>query len=157
MAITERNASADEIIVVESHSRPATLGIGAILGDPTAIGIKLRLADNHALQLSAGWGYIDAPVSRFTIMGDYLVHFIAFRPRYAEAGIFSPYVGIGGLIGFHPEPNVVDVGPRVPIGLSFLIRNAPVEIFAEIAPGVLLAPLVEPMLQAGIGARFYVD
>src|SRR5215470_17017510 len=85
IALHEGSASAEEVVLVES-SRP-TLGVGAILGDPTAIGIKLRLADYHALQLSAGWAYVDAPVSRLTVMGDYLVHFVPFQPRTASAGI----------------------------------------------------------------------
>ncbi len=151
-----KTASAEEVYVVQSNPRP-TLGVGAILGDPTALGIKLRVSDYHAFQLSAGWGYIDAPTSRLTLMGDYLYHLIAFQPRVASAGFLSPYIGIGALVGFHDTPNAVDFGPRVPLGLSLLIRNAPVEIFGEVAPGLLVAPIIEPMVQGGIGVRFYLD
>jgi hypothetical protein len=156
VALAEGRVRAEEVMILES-SGPPSLGVGAILGDPTAIGIKFRLHDHQALQFSAGWGYIDAPGSRITMMGDYLVHFIPFQPGLAQTGVFSPYVGMGALIGFHGGPNAVDFGPRVPLGLSFLVRDAPVEIFAEVAPGVLVLPFVGPMVQGGIGARFYVD
>ena len=52
-----------EGLVASTHfeSTPS-FGIGAILGDPTALTLKYRLADQHAVQLYAGWGYIDSAI-----------------------------------------------------------------------------------------------
>lgn len=138
----------------QAEARPM-VGLGAMLGDPTTLTMKLRLSEHQSVQLNAGWGYIDSPATRLAVTGDYLLHVIPFEPGAASVWSLSPYLGIGALFGLHSTPFPIAFGPRVPIGLSLLAGETPLELFAEIGIGELLAPRLTPMIQGGLGARYY--
>lgn len=151
-------ARADTVVVTtpERHSyEDRDVGVGAILGDPTAVGVKFRFDDNNALQLGLGWGFVDPFGDRFTMMLDYLVHFTVLSRDTWKTGLLQPYVGIGAKLGFREEPYTTAFGGRVPLGLAFMVREVPLEVFFEVAPGVVLFPGVRPSVDGGLGARFY--
>jgi len=58
--------------------------------------------------------------------------------------------GLRVLAGDHPE-----AGLRIPLGLSYLLSQAPVEIFAEIVPVVEFAPDTSGEVDGAIGVRYY--
>jgi hypothetical protein len=47
------------------------------------------------------------------------------------------------------------VGVRVPVGLSYIFDDAPVDIFVEIAPTIDFVPDVRGEITGGIGIRFW--
>ncbi|HAL91600.1 MAG TPA: hypothetical protein DCM68_01060 [Verrucomicrobia bacterium] len=53
------------------------------------------------------------------------------------------------------EEDETVVGIRFPLGIAFLFAKAPIEIFAEIAPILDVAPDTDFDIHAAIGARFY--
>jgi hypothetical protein len=141
-------------------ARPAeaagNVGLGVIFGDPTALTLKLRISSPSAVQFHLGWGFRSESGSRFVIIGDYLYHFTGIGLE--RAGALYPYLGIGGKVGIGAGKKNSDgvlVGVRVPLGLSFLIRGAPLEIFLEIALGVHLVPATSELVDGGLGIRFY--
>lgn len=131
------------------------IALGAIVGDPTALDLKLRFDSRHALQVRAGWTFADPYRDRAVFMTDYTVSFPIFVSETADAGLLSPYVGIGGKLGLSEAPDPVTLGARVPLGLAFMVREFPVEAFVEVVPGVHVVPSVDVLVDAGVGARFY--
>jgi hypothetical protein len=130
-------------------------GVGAVVGDPTALTLKGRFDSNNALQLHVGWGPIEPNGGRLTFALDYLAHFTIFSSETAKTGALSPYVGLGAKMGIREEPDAVVLGARVPLGLAFLFREAPIELFLEVVPGVYVFPAVAALVDGGIGARVY--
>jgi len=48
-----------------------------------------------------------------------------------------------------------EVGIRVPVGLSYMFDNAPIDVFAEIAPAIDVTPDVRGEITGGVGVRFW--
>jgi len=157
-ATSEAHAEEESALVTSpSYDRmpDRNLAIGAILGDPTALDLKLRFDTHNAVQVRAGWTFADPYRDRVVLMADYVYHFPIFYSQTREAGLLTPYLGIGGKIGFSERPDPVTVGARVPLGLAFMIREIPIEVFLEVVPGVHVVPSVDALVDAGLGARFY--
>lgn len=131
--------------------RRGPFGLGIVLGEPTGFTAKLFFSNPSAIQFHLGYGI--GKKGKLLIATDYLYHFHAAIPPIANAGWLSPYVGVGGRLGFGEGKAVV--GLRIPLGLSFQISGAPVEIFLEVAPGVGFLPETDLIVDGGLGARWY--
>lgn len=156
LAGTAHAAHADVVATSGGLAPYRGFGVGVIFGDPTALALKARIDDNNALQFHAGWGFADPHGSRINLSLDYLAHFLIINPSADGAGALSPYVGVGGKIGLFERNPELTVGVRIPLGLSFFIARTPLELFAEVVPGVMLAPAVDPLVDGGIGLRYYL-
>ena len=64
------------------------------------------------------------------------------------------YVGVGGGVKFRDHDDD-RVSVRVPVGVSYMLDNAPVDVFLEVAPVVDFTPSTRGGFTAGIGARFW--
>ncbi|GAB4303675.1 MAG: hypothetical protein Kow0090_19260 [Myxococcota bacterium] len=131
-------------------------GLGIILGEPSGITGKLWLTEGNALQMTASWSLNH---DSFIVIGDYTYSFW-YIIRSADAVAFPLYVGFGGALGIggkeHPwDKSDPKLALRIPLGLAVAFRRAPVEIFLEVAPAILVIPEVEGDVMGGIGARFY--
>jgi len=97
-----------------------------------------------------GWAFEDH--DSFHLHGDYLWH--AFDLVPVNYGKLPLYFGVGGRVKV-PDEGESRVGVRLPVGVSFLFQNAPVEVFAEIAPVVDVAPATQLRFNGGVGIRYY--
>lgn len=124
------------------------IGAGIILGEPSGLTAKVWLEQGLALDAAVAWSFQGD--SSLYIHSNALYH---FRVLDTTGGNFlTPYVGGGVAFRFQDDLNI---GLRIPVGISWLLDAAPVEIFAEIAPGVGIVPETDFELGAGIGARYY--
>lgn len=124
------------------------IGAGVILGEPTGLTAKVWLEQGLALDAAVAWAFVEE--SSLYIHSNALYH---FRVLDTTGGNFlTPYVGGGVAFRFRDDLNI---GLRIPVGISWLLDVAPVEIFAEIAPGVGIIPETDFELGAGLGARYY--
>lgn len=124
------------------------IGAGIILGEPTGITAKVWGEGGLAADAAVAWSFLGD--SSLYIHTNVLYHF-----RVLDTGannFITPYVGGGISFRFEDKLNM---GLRIPLGASWLLNAVPVEIFAEIAPGVGLIPETDFELGAGFGARFY--
>jgi hypothetical protein len=116
-------------------NRPGWSGVGVNIGNlVTGVTGKLWASPKVALQAALGTG-----------TGGNDIRFHA-DVTYGAAQWLSPdgqyllplYAGLGGAVGHTfasgPAPSATDVGFRIPIGMSVLIRGNPVELFFEVAP-----------------------
>jgi hypothetical protein len=138
-------------------------GLGAVLGDPTAVTAKVWTHPDEAFDVGIGYDLNNF----FLIDADYLWHFPEwFAKTSVHKGTLMPYIGVGGILWVNTASNratptyftnngSVGIGVRVPVGIEWLPGKPPLGLFAELVPGVGLVPGVFAFLQGGVGARFY--
>jgi hypothetical protein len=122
-----------------------------MLGEPTGVTAKFWFARAHAFQLGFGWGV--ETEGHLVVIGDYVYHFIDAIPPVERAGRFVPYLGIGARFAVRYDEGLF--GVRIPLGMSFLIRSAPIEVFVEVALGISLIPETRGIFDGVLGGRFY--
>lgn len=126
-------------------------GVGIMIGEPTGFSAKYWLNDKMAIDGAAGWSSYDDSV--FYLHSDLLFHNFDLIP--VSQGKLPVYVGGGAFVRFRDEHHDNEAGGRVPVGLDYMFENAPVDIFAEFAPGFDLTPSVRINLSGGIGIRYW--
>jgi len=125
-----------------------SFGLGIIAGEPTGISGKKWLSHRTAIDGAVAWsfGHEDA----MHVHGDYLIH---NRGAIAvDQGVMAVHFGIGGRLKFGDD---VMIGVRVPIGLTYLLENAPLDTFIEIVPILDLAHKTDLNLNAAVGVRYF--
>lgn len=152
------------IASVSAGSNTSGVGLGVVVGDPTALSLAWRPGDTWYLQAALGWNLNS---DRFALNVDYLMTLTTLHSADAGSVSFPIYVGVGGRMrvddddwddwGDDDWDNDEDssLGLRVPVGLSILPTKIPMDFFVELAPVVELIPATDLDLDAGIGARFY--
>jgi hypothetical protein len=126
------------------------VGLGIILGQPTGVSFKVWTARNQAFDVAVAWAFDREEAIH--VHADYLFH--NFRLFRVEKGQFVLYYGIGGRIKAESRTRF---GIRIPIGLSYLFEDAPLELFFELGPIMDLAPSTLFRMTTGIGIRYYFD
>lgn len=129
------------------------LGMGVILGEPTGISIKGWNSYSSAIDGAVAWSLEGN--DKVHIHADYLFH--DFSVVDVKKGQLPFYYGIGARVLFRNEGNLDDkFGVRIPVGLSYLFANSPLEFFIETVPILDLTPDTELDFNGGIGLRFYI-
>ena len=150
------------LLPADGTAAPGPLGAGIILGEPSGLSIKLFLDARHAVDAALDLSFVEDAVY---VHADYLMHFSPIFIRGGAQHPILPYVGFGGLIGVaggdqdhnrkdeHRERGAL--GVRVPLGLTWMPRAAPIDVFLELVPGLIIIPETNPKLDAGLGIRYY--
>ena len=124
-------------------------GLGVIVGEPTGISVKDWLTGKTAIDGAIAWSF--ERETSFHIHADYLIH--AFDEFDSTENV-PLYYGIGGRL---KTSNGGDarLGVRGVIGIGYLFREAPIDLFFEIAPILDVAPRTELSVNGGFGARYF--
>lgn len=117
---------------------------GVLLGEPIGGTAKLWFDDRSAADL--GLGLSDG---NFAAWGDLLWHDWKLLPQPAQ-GRLGGYVGVGGQVRSGDEARF---GIRTVVGLSFLPKDSPLELFAEAGPLFRLTQGGAVDAVGGIGLR----
>lgn len=133
-----------------AQNKNKNLGIGVILGEPTGLSLKVWTKKTQAFDaaLACSFGYRNS----MHIHMDYLFH--EFNSIKVEKGSLPFYYGIGARILID---DVASLGVRIPVGLTYLFENSPVDIFLELVPVLNLNPVTNFNLNGAVGARFYIQ
>lgn len=127
-------------------------GAGIYVGEPTGVTLKGYLTERLAIDGIAAWGFLNKAL---TVIGDVTYDF-AEIPTSSGTVTLPVYAGVGAKLEFKSGPNDdTVVGIRVPVGLAAQWVNHPIEIFAEVVPGIEVSPSTEFDLMGGLGARLY--
>jgi len=151
---------------LESLKSGGKFGMGVLLGSRTGLTMSLWPGRRHSLSLDIGSTNFTNSVS---VALSYHLHVKLIQAP--EAGVSAQlYFGIGARarLLFHTEledpadeesdpliRTATVVGLRAPIGLSFLLRDFPIELFIEAAPAVDLWQNFGLDLEGLGGARIY--
>ncbi len=123
-------------------------GIGVIIGEPTGISLKIWNSRTTAIDAAAAWSFKDE--GKLHLHMDYLLHnFKLFKARHGKLPL---YYGIGGRVKFEKE---IRVGVRFPLGICYILRDTPIDIFFEIVPLLDLTPETDFNFNASIGLRYF--
>lgn len=125
-------------------------GLGALVGEPTGLSLKYWLSDKTAIDGGAGWSFEDH--DGFQLHSDFLFHVMDLI--HVDQGRLPLYLGVGGRVKF-VEHDDNRAGLRFPVGLAYLFADAPIEVFAEVAPVLDFAPHTTLEWNGGIGVRYY--
>lgn len=128
------------------RAQDGILGLGVMVGEPTGISAKLMAGRGNAFSGGAAWS-ISSDVFYFQI--DYLRYFYDVFP--VSEGALPLYAGIGGGATLKDDPVL---GPRIPLGLAYFFADTPIEVFAEVAPRIILVPDTNFDVQGVVGVRF---
>jgi hypothetical protein len=134
-----------------TSSNDGKLGAGIIIGEPTGASLKYWLNDTMAIDGALGWSFHDD--SDFYLHSDVLWHNFDLIP--VSRGRMPVYFGVGGLVRFRDNNQDNQVGIRVPVGVSYMFDNAPVDVFVEIGPALDVAPDVQGEITGGVGIRYW--
>jgi opacity protein-like surface antigen len=124
-------------------------GIGAILGQPTGISAKYWTTSSTAFDF--GLGYSFEKNSRMHLHADYLFH---TKDIFNSTENFSLYYGPGARLRL-VENGDSRLGVRFDVGIVWIPRNAPIDVFVEIAPLLDIIPETDFSFNGGIGVRYF--
>ncbi|MBZ0274010.1 hypothetical protein K8I61_18375 [bacterium] len=168
-------------LMIPAAAGAQDFGIGIVLGVPTGLTFKAMLDDSSAIDADLAFDFLDG---LFLFTGDYLYHFSDMAPASDVVDIRF-YLGGGGVIGVdadededdppwddddddHPrrrgddddwddddDADDLGLGVRFTGGVSFMFQKVPIELFADISPGMWVYPETDFMLMAVLGARWF--
>lgn len=126
-------------------------GAGITFGEPIGADVKYWLNETMAIDGALGWSFHDN--TDLYLHSDFLWHKFGLIP--VPQGQMPIYFGAGALVRFRNHNEANQVGIRAPVGISYMFENAPVDIFAEFAPALDVAPYVRGEVTGGIGIRYW--
>lgn len=126
---------------------PAQTSVGVMVGEPTGLSAKQWLGQSTAVDLAVAWSFAGA--GAFYVHLDYQQHFAITDVR---PGSLSAFVGAGGKISIRADE--FRLGARIPLGLYYAFDTVPLEVFLEIAPGLMIFPATTFDAGGGIGIRY---
>ncbi|MDP1676455.1 MAG: DUF3996 domain-containing protein [Bacteroidota bacterium] len=143
-----------------SEAQARRFGLGVIIGEPAGISAKLWTSNHNAFDFGLGWSvggdrmgryYYYNGTNRVHVHMDYLWHsFDAIR----SSEQFSLFYGIGGRINSGAGYEA-SVAVRGVLGIAWLPRETPIDIFLELVPMFQLTSSSGFGLDAGVGARYF--
>ncbi|MBK6910821.1 MAG: hypothetical protein IPH10_07805 [bacterium] len=124
-------------------------GIGPYIGEPTGLNAQFFWDKSSALDIGAAWSWDEW----FLLSADFQMYdYIMDMPRE-----WKWYYGGGAYMTFaNDEHDDNTIGVRVPLGLKYHFPYSIVDVSAEFAPGVELAPKTRLSLQGGVGVTFWL-
>lgn len=129
--------------------KPALQGIGVVVGNPTGIALKYWVNEKVAY---AGCISIGDSSSLYLHL-DYLMHRYDKIETKDLTGRAPFYYGMGARLNLKGADT--EFGIRFPLGITYLFKEIPIDIFAELTPILKLSPYIGLGASVGIGTRFY--
>jgi len=141
------------IIIFSSFSLAQSngFGLGMILGEPTGISAKDWTSGSTAFDFGVGYSF--EKNSYLHIHADYLFH---IKNIFKTSENIALYYGPGARIRF-VEDATSRLGFRFDVGLVWVPRNAPIDVFLEIAPLLDIIPETDFSINGGIGVRYFFN
>ena len=149
-----------------THKLAAESGFGMALavGEPSALSAKLWISEASAINASFGWSFYRRTPEGMRKRGaphayiDYLYHF--FDRVKARTGKFVYFMGVG-VEGAYMDYNdrfheKIFMGMRFPFGLSYMFPNAPVDVFLELGPSIVVMRGMSFDMSACLGIRYWL-
>lgn len=132
---------------LQAQTSGGPFGLGIIVGEPTGLNAKLWTAENTAFAATAAWSLSN---DWMLINADFLRH--SYSVFNVNKGSMPLYYGLGASLGLGTD---FILGARVPVGISYIFADAPLDVFLEVAPVLMLIPDIDFELQGGVGIRYY--
>jgi hypothetical protein len=132
----------------QAFAQDEGFGLGVLLGEPTGINFKAWTGYRTAIVGTAAWSF--GYNNHFQGNIDYIFH--DFDLIRLDEEYLPVYYGIGFRVITTTD---VRMGFRIPLGINYMFKKAPLDIFVELAPVFDIAPKTELLLNGGIGIRYF--
>ena len=132
-----------------SFAQSTGFGLGVILGEPTAISAKYWTSGSTAFDFGVGYSF--EKNSYLNLHADYLFH---SKNIFETSENISLYYGPGARLRF-VEDATTRLGVRFDVGLVWIPRNTPIDVFIEVAPLLDIIPETDFDINGGIGVRYF--
>ncbi len=147
------------IFVKPCEANPTPFGLGAAIGDPSGLALKLWLDQNPSRALDAMLAWNTSTTTSFYFHGDYLVH----DANIIKVKLPHPiniYYGGGFLFKNQVKNNKTKtnesvIGIRAPIGLSYLLSDPRFEFFGELGGNLEIIPNTNVSINFNLGVRYF--
>jgi len=126
------------------------LGLGIVLGVVNGLSVKNWTSGSTAFQFDATW---DLNYGGVGFGAAYLIH--DFSIIRADDNKFPLYFGIKGWAAL--ASHGLAAGIQVPLGIAWIPRDAPIDVFLQIEPGISVVPAVRFTGGGGLGIRFWFN
>jgi hypothetical protein len=147
---TATNATGTAETKITSGDSGGRFGAGLILGEPTGATLKFWFNETLAIDGAVGWSFHRE--TDLYLHSDVLWHKFDLIP--VPEGQLPLYFGVGARAKFRDDKDD-RYGIRVPVGVSYIFEDIPVDVFLEVAPIIDFAPSTRGGFTAGVGARFW--
>jgi hypothetical protein len=134
-----------------SFAQSKGLGLGVLIGEPTAISAKYWTSGNTAFDFGVGYSF--EKNSYLNVHADYLFH---IKNLFQTSENIEFYYGPGARLRFI-ENATARLGFRFDVGLVWISRNTPIDVFIEIAPLLDIIPETDFSFNGGIGVRYFFN
>lgn len=123
-------------------------GAGIMIGEPSGFSVKYWNSPRTAFNIGTAWSVATGDES-IHLHADYLFH-----SWFADVDrrMLGFYYGIGSRVIFADRSKI---GIRFPIGLNYVFRNIPFDIFLEAAPILGVSPEFGLAGNGAFGVRYY--
>jgi hypothetical protein len=140
------------LLTLVSQAHAGAIGLGVALGSPTGGTLSAYLTNRSNLDFLVGETWYDGwPRNEVLFSADYDYHLVdAFE---TDTGRMDFY--IGGGVNVWIQPYGADLAGEMPVGFAFFFADAPVELYAEVCPMLLVLPFPSFALGGSLGARYY--
>lgn len=143
-------------LVSTAANAKSRFGAGIMIGDPTGLSFKYGMKSKNAIDVGFAWsGKVD-----LHIHADYLWHRNNFFN--VEGVPFDAYYGIGARLRQldsdkfrDPDDDDTRLGARGPVGIRWIAKGAPIEVFLELALIFDVVPETDAGIDGGIGVRYF--
>lgn len=139
------------LLSISSYSQTRGFGVGIIVGEPTGLSAKYWISTQNALDFGLGYSFVKKGRVHFHM--DYLFH---NQNIFRSQENFALYYGPGFRLKT-VENEDARLGVRFNVGLVWLPRNAPIDVFVEVAPLLDIIPATDFFVNAGLGLRFFFN
>ncbi|PEN14053.1 hypothetical protein CRI94_08410 [Longibacter salinarum] len=147
-------------IITDARAQTTGIGAGGQIGvsngglNPVGLTMKLWISERHAFQGATSFVISDeaAGASYLVLQGDYIFH--NFEQVSVGDGLMALYVGPGLQLTFI-ENQDANIALRAPMGVSYMLGDAPIDIFAEVAPTLQIADASQLRFDGAIGFRYF--
>lgn len=132
-----------------------TIGVSNASVDPVGLSVKAWVTDRQAFQGAASFVISDEAVgaSYLVLQSDFLFH--NFEQVAVGSGLLALYVGPGLQVTFIEDADN-RLAFRAPLGINYMFDGAPVDIFAEVAPALQIAPDAQLRFDGALGFRYFL-
>jgi len=123
---------------------------GMALPNPAGVSVKYWTSDTHALAAFSSWSTKN---SKYLFQLDYLTHDFSAIP--IEPGAAPFYYGLGVRVQTQ-KGRSSETSLRIPVGISYLMDTAPLDLFAELGPRIRITPSTKFKLNIAFGIRYRI-
>lgn len=139
------------LLSVSSYSQTRGFGLGVMVGEPTGLSAKYWISGQNALDFGLGYSFVRKGRLHFHM--DYLFH---HQNIFRSTENFALYYGPGFRLKT-VEGDDARLAFRFGVGLVWLPRNAPIDVFVEVAPLLDIIPATDFGVNAALGLRFFFN